>query len=370
MNTDVPPPHATANRRGISLEILGLFAASVLAIVGLNHLGQLHPLLLENTQAFAALMFIGLPLWVLRRKGINPLACGIRFDGMREQAKRASLVALIVFPLFMIGNHFVELETRGRTLTLDDHVAWRWPLTLQGRPSPVMEKEDFTVYSNREKLTVLWSPPERGEERQVTLTFDAPIQSAHVVQPRENAVLEGARCATPLTKPSPTELHVQSSCAAGVRVNAADARHVSIELDSHRTSPSEVRIGAFRLETPETDFNRSFWWIFELLLIHIIMVGIPEEVFYRGYIQTRLQTILPPRWRLFGVEVGPAIVVTSILFALGHFLIEFNPWRLMVFFPSLLFGWVRNWTGVIGAAAIVHGLSNVLQQVVLGMYAG
>ena len=149
-----------------------------------------------------------------------------------------------------------------------------------------------------------------------------------------------------------------------------EARSVSIAFDPHVASETDVRMGAFRLLTDETDFNRTIWWILELLLIHIIMVGIPEEVFYRGYVQTRLQALFPPRWVLFGVTIGPAILVTSVLFALGHFLIEFNPWRLMVFFPSLLFGWVRNWTGVIGAAAIVHGLSNVLQQFALGLYSG
>jgi membrane protease YdiL (CAAX protease family) len=370
MTGDDPSTKTRESTLRISVEVIFLFACTVLGIRALNQLGGLHPLLLENVQALAALMFIGLPLWILRRRRIDAHAFGIRFDGLRTQTKKAAIVALVVFPVFLIGNHLVEMEFRGRTLALDDHVVWRWPLNLQNRPSPVMEDEDFTLYAERGVLTVLWSSPGRDAERQITLEFDGPIESTRVVQPRGDRVLEGARCATPITKPSPNILQVHSGCGAGVRVHVGEARHVSLELDPHRDSPKDVRIGAFRLLTDETDFDRTIWWIFELLLIHIIMVGIPEEVFYRGYVQTRLQALFPPRWRLFGVEIGTAVLMTSVLFALGHFLIEFNPWRLMVFFPSLLFGWVRNWTGVIGAAAIVHGLSNVLQQVVLGMYAG
>ena len=50
--------------------------------------------------------------------------------------------------------------------------------------------------------------------------------------------------------------------------------------------------------------------------------------------------------------------MTSALFALGHVATEFHPNRLGVFFPSLLFGWLRARTGGIGAAVV---LSRALQ---------
>ena len=38
------------------------------------------------------------------------------------------------------------------------------------------------------------------------------------------------------------------------------------------------------------------------------------------------------------------------------------PARLAVFFPALLFGLLRAWRGGIGAAMLLHALSNVLAE--------
>ena len=75
------------------------------------------------------------------------------------------------------------------------------------------------------------------------------------------------------------------------------------------------------------------------------LIALPEEVFYRGYLQTRLDDAWPLRVRLFGASVGPSVVVTSAIFALGHLLTIHDPGRLAVFFPSLVFGWLRARTG-------------------------
>ena len=49
-------------------------------------------------------------------------------------------------------------------------------------------------------------------------------------------------------------------------------------------------------------------------------------------------------------------------FALIHFASIPDPQRLAVFFPGLLFGWVRAWRGGIGAAMLLHAMSNVLAE--------
>ncbi len=57
---------------------------------------------------------------------------------------------------------------------------------------------------------------------------------------------------------------------------------------------------------------------------------------------------------------GPvtSAVAAAALFALGH-LLSPAPWRLAVFFPALLFAWLRNRTGTIVGASIAHFLCNV-----------
>lgn len=89
-----------------------------------------------------------------------------------------------------------------------------------------------------------------------------------------------------------------------------------------------------------------------------LVIALPEEAFFRGYLQTRLDEAWPPRRFVLGVPVGLGVLVTSAIFALGHLATEPNLGRLAVFFPSLLFGWIRNKRGSAGSSAAFHALCN------------
>ena len=95
----------------------------------------------------------------------------------------------------------------------------------------------------------------------------------------------------------------------------------------------------------------------------LVIIALPEEAFYRGYLQSRLDEAFPQRIRLFGASVGPALLVSSVIFALGHFATIREPARLAVFFPSLAFGWLRARTGGIGAGVAFHASCNVFSEV-------
>jgi membrane protease YdiL (CAAX protease family) len=94
----------------------------------------------------------------------------------------------------------------------------------------------------------------------------------------------------------------------------------------------------------------------------VVTVALPEEAFYRGYLQSRIERALPSRIRLFGARVGPALLVTSLIFALGHVATVRAPGRLAVFFPSLAFGWLRKRTGGIGASVLFHAMCNIFSE--------
>jgi membrane protease YdiL (CAAX protease family) len=100
-----------------------------------------------------------------------------------------------------------------------------------------------------------------------------------------------------------------------------------------------------------------------LALSQIIVVAIPEEVFFRGYLMSRLEERWPSRRQLWGASVGAPMVVSSLLFAVGHFVIDLNPARLAVFFPALAFAWMRNRSGSIAAGAAFHASCNLLSEV-------
>jgi membrane protease YdiL (CAAX protease family) len=99
------------------------------------------------------------------------------------------------------------------------------------------------------------------------------------------------------------------------------------------------------------------------LLTQVVVVGLPEEMFFRGYLQGRLEDAWPHHVRLLGADVSlPALLVQAALFAVLHFVVEVHVARLAVFFPALLFGWLRSLRGSIGAAVFVHAFCNVLSD--------
>jgi len=101
-------------------------------------------------------------------------------------------------------------------------------------------------------------------------------------------------------------------------------------------------------------------------LAQVVVVGLPEEAMFRGYVLTRLTDAFPKTTKLFGVEVSlPALVLQAALFALVHYVVDFDPQRLAVFFPGLLFGWVRAWRRGIGASILLHALSNVYADILI-----
>jgi membrane protease YdiL (CAAX protease family) len=110
------------------------------------------------------------------------------------------------------------------------------------------------------------------------------------------------------------------------------------------------------------------WWLLQTVATHTLGVALPEETFYRGYIQPQFQQRWKPRWRIFGVRMGWASVVAAALFAAGHYLGEWNPLRFGPFFPALLFAWQRNATGSVVGSIAFHAACNILGEVLFSLY--
>ncbi len=117
-------------------------------------------------------------------------------------------------------------------------------------------------------------------------------------------------------------------------------------------------VGRFDLTLPESAW--SFW------LGHLVVVGLPEEAFFRGYVQTRLTEAFPRTRRVCLTELSVvAWLLQATLFALVHFVVDLDPARLAVFFPALVFGWLRAFRGGIGAAIVFHAACNFFQAVLV-----
>lgn len=104
------------------------------------------------------------------------------------------------------------------------------------------------------------------------------------------------------------------------------------------------------------------WETINLVLSQIVLVALPEEAFYRGFLQTRLDDAITAKMSLFGARVGPGLLIVSAVFAIGHLLTVHSAARLAVFFPSLLFGWLRARTGGVGASIAFHVMCNLFTE--------
>lgn len=91
------------------------------------------------------------------------------------------------------------------------------------------------------------------------------------------------------------------------------------------------------------------------LLIGFIVGAVAEEVFYRGFLQTRLIAIFKKNFYF-------SIILTNTFFAFAHFVGTNNPSRLLTFFPGLLFSYLAFKGKTLTGAVIFHILCNLLAQ--------
>ncbi|MBE0604223.1 MAG: CPBP family intramembrane metalloprotease [Deltaproteobacteria bacterium] len=87
----------------------------------------------------------------------------------------------------------------------------------------------------------------------------------------------------------------------------------------------------------------------------MLLAALPEEVFFRGYLYDAFE------------EAGwEPIIPTALLFALGHVALYPTPYRLLTFFPGLLFGWGRKNSGNIYVPIAVHFIFNLFPSLIGG----
>ena len=132
-----------------------------------------------------------------------------------------------------------------------------------------------------------------------------------------------------------------------------------------------VLYGALHAWVARSVFDRSFELHLGNPAIDVVReflaVGFPEEVFFRGYLQTRWNRALPARWSVFGARLGPALLVQAAIFAACH--LATGDWtRLRVFFFALLAGWLRERSRSVLPPAVYHAVANVWYGILAGSF--
>lgn len=104
------------------------------------------------------------------------------------------------------------------------------------------------------------------------------------------------------------------------------------------------------------------------LLKNTFLIALPEEMFYRGFIEHRLERLWPTKHMWWVIPLSRTVLLASALFAVGHFLGEYNPARLAPFFPAFVFSGLTRKSGSVCGAVLYHGMSNAFSALLFAGY--
>lgn len=292
----------------------------------------------------------------------DPLALGPTRPALTWAAISVALLAA----LFPIGFHIWHGVIQGEQA----HPAWsnyaRWPIESEGRPADLRAPGVYAWTLGQDLF--IWCERTPG----VIIEMDSLYASALSISRTRGEVT--VTTPTPPSPASPNKEPTALRCPptrGGIDLTI-DTYTIDLTTDDP-TFPSltlraaaPLRIGPDPTPlTPDSAGSTTYtlaasaWWVLWLVLSQVLMVALPEEVFYRGYIQPTLKQALGSSqggkgWR----AMAALLVITSALFALGHVAVYWHWTRLMVFFPSLLFGWLRERTGGVLASTLFHAACN------------
>ncbi|MFB6264409.1 MAG: myxosortase MrtP [Bradymonadaceae bacterium] len=315
-----------------------------------------------------AAVFIYVPLYRLDALRANLEVFGLTWRGAIRGAGWGVAAGLLTLGPYAVGYYAWHTVLGDRQAEFQWSNYLKWEQRATGRPDGAGEDPGVWLWADdhRVRLSI------RAGETPVRLRLEADrpfrpdAEAAASARPTDGGradersawrldVPAGAR-GTVGVEPSgrgtsgyPTRLRVEALDGASIRIGGAEAPAGS-----------------------SATLRRTTRWIWMWLLTHLLVVALPEEFFYRGYLQTRIRQWLRARRC---EEGGPADTrsraglseenaLASAAFALGHLAVPvggvFALQRASVFFPSLIFGVLRERTGTIAAPVVYHACCNMM----------
>jgi membrane protease YdiL (CAAX protease family) len=139
-----------------------------------------------------------------------------------------------------------------------------------------------------------------------------------------------------------------------------------------RDKPSWQNIGVmsgFLLFPVASQISTKIASVIVAIVYFYLFVALSEEILFRGYIQSRLNSVFDRPKRFFGISWGLGLIISSVLFGLWHLgwksgVLEW-PHVLWTMFAGLIFGFVREKSEGIIAPVILHGIMNYGPQAIL-----
>jgi membrane protease YdiL (CAAX protease family) len=356
---------------GALREAVGLWAVAFVLVLTLALVAGQVGFVASNLYALVAAVFVGIPLWWSERRGIDWADWGVHTERRGRGVAVGLGAALVTLLVFMPGYHLWQVHVRGQQHTGGLEYVHRWDATLEGAPRGWGQEAGAWVYVQREGLHIgLRATAQQGAR--VILRGDSPFEptlaaDGMLIRPLD---AQGMPARGPASGPARTwELLATAQHRAGEAVVAPLGDHnkprvIQVEVKAvGQGAPVPLHVGpGGRVEADGVlRVERGLWWLVLWGLTQLFLIAWPEEVFYRGLVQTRLMQGLGEDGR--GLP-WRAILATSVLFGLGHLLVPVQGalWigRASVFFPSLLFGFLRWRTGSVVAPAVYHACCNMM----------
>ncbi len=364
MSTPPEPPNPAATGEILRSLALVYAGTGLLALLAL-----LWPPISGYLQALLAALLLVVPSYVLRGSDTRIDDLGVDLGPWRQTLAWSALAMAVVFPLFTIGHQLVQTVARGATSAWSTQALWRWDEDVRDIPPHpcAADRTRTSVWATGDELWVI-APPGRG----VSVTFRGAGALNDATAPRLAQCGEsGLPRASAPARPGP-DRSVRTPPGGGLRfsLDGVDRFELALTMDGAPIPEGALALGAWERSAGadgRVEGSRSLWWIPIFLCVHLGLVALPEEWFFRGYLQARLDQRLGTPWRLAGARLGWGFIWASAAFAVLHPILIPGAHRLLVFFPGLLFGWLRARTGNIGASVVVHASSNLLLAIISRM---
>ena len=340
MSSHTSPPHAGGAAPALETDAphAWLEVCAATAVIGLIiGAGAFVPQLDEAAVAAGAMLILPVILGRWRRLPFDVLGWT---PGSARSVLVAVAVALVVLPLYALGFGLLQRELAGRQ-ALAPGVAWpsrgaAWQVEPPADvPLAVFERGPRTILTNRTDRPWLLSGVER---------------------------CAASPCEPVLVAPGRTVVAIEAAAPGGATLRAPDGQPPAAGSLRAGRDGEALNDGAI---SPRVGWT----WLLGLFATQLLLVALPEEAFFRGYVLTRLRRASPNApIAVLGVPLGTADLAAAALFAAVHLVAIPAPGRLLVFFPALLFGWVARRTGSSVGPAVLHALCNVCLELLLRCY--